>query len=178
MPNWCSNNFEVTGSKEQIDAFEKHLIDTNGADWFDYFLPTPAELKDTTSPNKDEDNFDALMQKYGVSDWYSWNVNNWGTKWNCSAADFGRVEDTISFYFDSAWSPPIALYEFIESEGLSVRASYYEPGMCFVGEYSEGFDDTYEYSDLDSLDDIPEHLIEEYGIRESLEDFYDGEEDE
>lgn len=178
MPNWCSNNFEVTGTKEQIDAFEDFLKTGNGKDWFSFFLPTPAELTETTSPNNNEDQAEALIERYGAADWYSWNVTNWGTKWNCDAADFGREENTISFYFDSAWSPPVALYEFIESEGFSVRASYYEPGMCFVGEYSEGFDDTYEYTDLESLDEIPEHLIEEYGIRDSLEDFDDGEEDE
>jgi hypothetical protein len=178
MPNWCSNNFEVTGSKEQIDAFEDFLKTGNGKDWFSFFLPTPAELIDTTSPNNNEDQAEAMVEKYGAADWYGWNVTNWGTKWNCDAQDYVRDDNTIRFWFDSAWSPPVALYEFIESEGFSVRASYYECGMCFVGEYSEGFDDTYEYTDIESLDGIPEHLLEEYNIRESLEDFYEGEEDE
>jgi hypothetical protein len=178
MPNWCSNNFEVTGTKEQIDAFEDFLKTGSGKNWFDFFSPTPAELSETTSPNNNEDQAEALIEKYGASDWYSWNVTNWGTKWNCDAQDYVREDNTIRFWFDSAWSPPVALYEFIESEGFSVRASYYEPGMCFVGEYSEGFDDTYEYSDLDSLDEIPEHLVEEYNIRDYLEDFDDGENDE
>ena len=185
MPNWCSNNFEVTGTKEQIDAFEDFLKTGSGKNWFDFFLPTPQELLDTVSGFVGEDKQAAHeaqqaanLEKYGYSDWYGWNITNWGTKWNCDAQDYVREDNTIRFWFDSAWSPPIALYEFIESEGFSVRGSFYEPGMCFVGEYSEGVDDTYEYSDTDSLDAIPEHLIEEYNIRDSFEEFYDGEENE
>lgn len=178
MPNWCSNNFELTGSKEQIDAFENFLVTNEGDDWFDFFLPTPAELKETVSPNRDDEQSEILLEKYGASDWYSWNVTNWGTKWNCNAIDWLREENTIRFWFDSAWAPPIALYTFLESEGYSVRATYYEPGMGFVGYFAEGFDDCYEYSDLESLDDVPEHLVEEYNIRESLEEFFDGEENE
>lgn len=172
MPNWCSNSFEVRGTKEQIDAFEKFLDDNSGKDWFNFFLPTPQELLDTTSPNNDEEQADLLLQKYGATDWYSWNVTNWGCKWNCDAQDWTRNDDnTISFWYDSPWGPPTALYEFIQNEGYEVVASYHESGMCFVGRFVDGEDEYYEYTDIDSLDDIPEELVEEYGIREMLEDY-------
>ena len=57
MPNWCNNTIEVSGSKEQIDEFEKFLNDRNGKDWFDFFRPCPEELKNVgdVSAHKEPD---------------------------------------------------------------------------------------------------------------------------
>jgi hypothetical protein len=175
MPNWCSNSFEVQGTKEQIDKFEAFLEKGDGKNWFDFFLPTPAELSETDSSNRDEEVTNQLLEKYGAADWYSWNINNWGCKWNCDAQDWTRSNDNaISFWFDSPWGPPTALYEHITSDsmfdGMEVSATYFESGMCFVGQFVDGSDEYYEYSDLESLDDIPESLVDEYGIREMLEE--------
>jgi hypothetical protein len=146
MPNWCSNSITITSNKENIDNFEAFLTEKNGKEWFDFFLPCPEELRDVDSPNKNKDT-DALLEKYGHVDWYSWSVENWGTKWNCDAQDWIKVESpngdeaSVSFWFDSPWGPPIALYQFIESNfTLQVTASYLEEGMCFVGKdvYSNG----------------------------------------
>jgi hypothetical protein len=46
MPNWCSNSIEIQGTKEQINKFVSFLDEKNGKDWFDFFLPTPTELKE------------------------------------------------------------------------------------------------------------------------------------
>ena len=35
---------------------------------------------------------------------------------------------------------------------------------------ANGFDNCYEYSDLESLDSIPEHIVEHYDLRQMLED--------
>ena len=179
MPNWCSNTIEIQGPSELIDGIEQFLEEKNGKDWFDFFSPTPDELKETTSPNRNEENSALLVEKYGASDWYSWNVENWGCKWNCDAQDWTRDDDnTLSFWFDSPWGPPTALYDFISNGDWNVEAQYHEEGMCFVGEYIDGSDDSYEYSDLDSLDDIPEHIVENWNLREMLEDREDWEEEE
>ena len=153
MPNWCNNTIEFQGTKEQINAFVSFLDEQNGKDWFSFFRPTPPELK--------------------VEGWYEWNIENWGTKWNCDAQDWMKVENpnadeaSVTFWFDSAWSPPTTLYEFIESEGFSVRASYDEPGMCFVGRWEDGFDDFYEYdiTDRESIEDLPQEIA---AIRQPL----------
>ena len=73
MPNWCSNSIEIQGTKEQINKFVSFLDEKNGKDWFDFFKPTPTELKE--------------------EGWYEWNVENWGTKWNCDAQDWMKVEN-------------------------------------------------------------------------------------
>jgi hypothetical protein len=171
MPNWCNNTFKVSASKEQIDEFQKFLDDKNGKDWFDFFLPCPQELKDVGDVSAHKEPDETLVEKYGHSDWYSWSVENWGCKWNCDAQDWTRDDDeTISFWFDSPWGPPTALYQFISQSDWSMEAQYHEEGMCFVGEFIDGEDWYYEYSDLESLDDIPDHIVENWNIREMLEE--------
>lgn len=160
MPNWCNNTIKVQATKERIDEFEKFLNENDGKEWFTHFRPLPEELVN--------------------EGWYEWSINNWGCKWNCDANDWQRIdENTISFWFDSPWGPPLALYEFMVDEEFDVRASYHEEGMAFVGEFVDGFDNCYEYEDLDSLDYIPEHLIEDWNLRDLLEDrMNDEDEDE
>ena len=160
MPNWCNNTIKIQSEKKRIDEFERFLNENDGKDWFTFFRPLPEDLQN--------------------DGWYEWSINNWGCKWNCDANDWQRIdENTISFWFDSPWGPPLALYEFMVDEEFDVRASYHEEGMAFVGEFVDGFDNCYEYEDLDSLDFIPEHLIEDWNLRDLLEDrMNDEDEDE
>ena len=159
MPNWCNNTIEIHAEKEMIDAFESYLSENDGKDWFTFFKPLPENLKD--------------------DGWYEWSIENWGCKWNCDAQDWQRVdENTITFWFDSPWGPPITLYETMSEMEYQINASYHEEGMAFVGEFVDGFDENYEYSDLDSLDDIPEHLVEQWNLREMLMDREEWNEDD
>jgi len=183
MPNWCNNTFELVAPKEKVREFEFFLNEKNGKDWFDFFLPCPQELKDVGNVSFHHTN-EELEKKYGHSDWYSWSVSNWGCKWNCDAQDW-NVEDydeenlSIRFWFDSPWGPPTELYSFIsQQEDLNVFANFHEEGMAFVGKFEYGDIEQYEYSDLDSLDGIPDDIIEEWNLREMLEEQAEWEEDE
>ena len=167
MPNWCNNSFKVEGDKESIDKFEAFLNEKNGKDWFDFFAPTPVELKE--------------------DGWYEWNVSNWGCKWNCDANNWtvNEYDDenlSINFWFDSPWGPPTELYQNIYSgkfgEGFNVFAEWHEEGMCFVGKFEYGDVESYDYTDLDSLDGIPEDLVENWNLREMLEDREEWDEDD
>ncbi|MFM1794863.1 MAG: hypothetical protein RL642_1248, partial [Bacteroidota bacterium] len=55
-------------------------------------------------------------------------------------------------------------------EDLNVFAEWHEEGMAFIGRFEYGSGESYEYSDLDSLDNIPEDLLENWNIREMLEE--------
>ena len=181
MPNWCNNTITIRGEKEDIDRLESFLNENGGKEWFDFFLPCPQELKDggpvgfSAEPSeKDKE----LLEKYGATDWYSWSVENWGCKWNCDAQDWSRDGDSISFWFDSPWGPPTELYSFICNDtDFDVEAGYHEEGMCFVGRFVDGEDESYEYSDVGSLDDIPEDIVEDWNLREMLEERADWEEE-
>lgn len=179
MPNWCNNTITIRGEKEDIDRFESFLNEKNGKEWFDFFQPCPQELQDGGPVGFNDAPRPDLVEKYGSSNWYDWSVNNWGCKWNCDAQDWTREDDSISFWFDSPWCPPIGLYSFISNDtDFAVDAGYHEEGMCFVGRFVDGEDECYEYSDVDSLDDIPESIIDNWNLREMLEERAEWEEDD
>jgi hypothetical protein len=184
MPNWCNNTFELVAPKEKVREFESFLNEKNGKDWFDFFLPCPEELKDGGAVSFHDEPKPDLVEKYGASDWYTWSVNNWGCKWNCDAQDW-NVDDyddenlSIKFWFDSPWGPPTELYNFIDDQdGLNVFANFHEEGMAFVGKFEYGDIEQYEYSDLESLDMIPDDMIEEWNLREMLEERAEWEEED
>lgn len=77
---------------------------------------------------------------YGHSDWYSWAITNWGTKWN--AYDFSDLcrQEKVSyskavFSFSTAWSPPIPVFVELVARfpKCQFRLAYYEAGVGFKG---------------------------------------------
>lgn len=165
MPNWCDNNLRISNSdKQKIDELEAELKKEN-AELFQHLRPSGGEWD------------------------YVWCVENWGTKWDARIIDWEREDDnTINIFFETAWSPPIELYDYLINENWDIRAFYNEPGLCFAGIYeSDGDNEHFEYSDMsaDEIDDtLPEELNEMYGIAqykrdwEEEEDDYFGDEDD
>jgi hypothetical protein len=164
MPNWCANTAEISGPASVI-----HKLDVGAREGalFASLHPMPAELEETTSPGD-------------TPNWYDWCVSNWGTKWDTSAeASVVEPDDNgeavISLVFDSAWGPPVEWYEYITEEyGVVVRASYYEPGMAFVGVWSDDGCMHYDYSEHDSTtvrEHIGDDLDDQWCISESLADW-------
>ena len=147
MPNWCSNHIQLSGKK--VNQLVKFLDKNQGKNFFDFFVP----------PAKENDD-----------NWYSYNQENYGCKWNCDANDWVKEdEEVVTVIFDSPWCPPLALFEKMFQEGWDVDAKYYEPGMCFVGHWYNGDDDVYEYADEDVLSVVPEYLVEFWGLDEQEE---------
>jgi hypothetical protein len=48
------------------------------------------------------------FEQTGYHDWYTWNLDNWGVKWEASKCTSKELPDffTIVFYFDSPWGTP------------------------------------------------------------------------
>ena len=158
MPNWCDNTLTISHpDKSKIDAIETNLKSES------------IQIFNTIYPNPD-------------GEWdYEWSVNNWGTKWEASIHDWERQDDnTIWVSFDSAWSPPIALYEYMDSQEYDVRAIYWEPGMGFCGMFQDGYDDYYEYdiSDRASLENLPDELLDFTDLLGRHDDWMDEQEAE
>jgi hypothetical protein len=177
MPNWCNNNIELSHpDKAMVERAAKAFADGT---LLNEFIPLPKELEDTTAPARQSD--EALVAKYGHSDWYSWCIANWGTKWDISPYGVEINEfGTLVGAFDSPWGPPIQAYEQFEQLGFEVRAYYNEPGMGFTGMY-EGCDEFYDYSGMNSDEAeeyIPETLNEMYGITESMREWEEENSDE
>lgn len=140
MPNWCNNSITIQGPTETLKTLweEAKTSDPNGEfGLLNAMVPMPQELEGTTSPSKD-----------GSESWYSWRVNNWGTKWDVSDeglefTDNGDGTAAITGWFDSAWAPPINAYHtwLDDNDNCDLYATYEEGGMDFAGIYDNGSDD-------------------------------------
>ena len=151
MPNWCMNTITVSGTKEKMDA-----------------LVAAAQ----------EDKLLEFLNPIGEWD-YGKAWEEWGTKWEVREATVDGPEEIEGDYFaylsfDTAWSPPIAAYRNAqEIHDIKISASYYEPGMCFVGLYDLDEDNCYEvdYANDDWADDIPSDLISEWSLDDDYENW-------
>jgi hypothetical protein len=109
-------------------------------------------------------------------DWYSKHCDYWGTKWDipiseCYIADELTQELVVSFM--SAWSPPIGAYQICLDElrksdpSASVRGTFDECGVGFIGIWEDGEDNTMElsslYQGLIDKDPVSEKFAEDYG---------------
>ena len=165
MPNWCSNRVTISGDEEVIKEFRKVMEgpDHHGEDSifsFNQLIPMPPELINTTSPptvketqsecdayNAIQDNknigvtavtqatVDALKEKYGACDWYSWTSNFWGTKWQPTEIELDANTDYLVYSFDTAWGPPEGIWAAIQEQFPKLHISWFydEPGMEFSG---------------------------------------------
>ena len=185
MPNWCNNNFSISGSTETIQDLWESAQKTGGL--LSAVRPLPEILEGTTSPTPAD--IDPVQQRTmiaqtGYDNWYDWQVANWGTKWDVSIEGLEFIDNkdgtaSISGWFDSAWSPPIQAYEQMadDFDSCVIECSYHEPGMDFAGFWSsengdEFFDGISEYLDNNEPDlwsPLARQLDEEYGIMESIE---------
>jgi hypothetical protein len=103
----------------------------------------------------------------------------WGTKWEVREATVDGPEEIEGDYwaylsFDTAWSPPIAAYRNAqEIHDIKISASYYEPGMCFVGLFDLDEDSCYEvdFTDENWSDNIPTDLISEWALDDDYENW-------
>jgi len=146
MPNWCLNKLTVSHTDKA--AMDRFVMAYNKGTLCNEFLPMPEDIGDG---------------------WYDWCVHTWGTKWDVGAdegtekeeryglkatvvpwSDKNTIEASCSF--DSAWAPPVGLYNKLVELGYDVHASYFEPGMSFCGIWHNGMDNYIEYR---SKDEIP-----------------------
>jgi hypothetical protein len=158
MPNYCDNLLTLTHSDpamitRAIEAFKRGQFCSE-------FVPQP----------EDEE------------DWYSWNVNNWGTKWDVGNEDVNEQTDpnTFEVSFDSAWTPPSELYETLQEEyGFEVIAYYYEPGCAFCGKFDAYGDHFYKIDGNSewAKENIPEDIEEQFNIVEEMEYWEETEEE-
>ena len=77
-----------------------------------------------------------LLQKYGYADWYGWQSNNWGTKWNAYSQH--EISGNV-IKFETAWSTPFPLMKAMSEKYpeviINVRYADEDFGHN-VGEYS------------------------------------------
>lgn len=138
---------------------------------FKALLPTPPELCGVSAPArivtaeereeflKDKAMGNALLygepitkkmskdfiDRFGCDNWYNWQVNNWGTKWDADVyhidsnllSEPNSSEVTLKVCFSTAWSPPTnwfnSLCDMLRDDEVSMEIRYSESGMGFAG---------------------------------------------
>lgn len=116
MPNWVSNKLSLQGTPDLVDQVRSklsqpyetnHLMFTEGGE-LTHVKSTqqyPISFWNIVAPTD--------LDHYFKEGWYSWNVKNWGCKWN--ACNIVMLDDTSDSYgtvtahylFDTPWSPPV-----------------------------------------------------------------------
>lgn len=144
MPNWVFNGLTVEGNPEQINKLVEQMNEPFKK-IADNWNPETGqmEVKLFTYPNPvfafhniynhrqagitDEDYIKqpprdmpiAEQMKFQTNDWYSFNVREWGTKWDVAVSPDDKYPDTyiegptpngenlvVYYNFNTAWSPP------------------------------------------------------------------------
>ena len=192
MPNWCNNRVSIYHEdRSKVEALVEAIKEGN---FCKSIVPIPEDLQIVAGRVGDDTNPEQIelerrtkenLEKYGVANWYDFCVNNWGTKWDVDPYDPADVKvneyGILEFGFDSAWAPPCGIYEALVEKGFEVEATYYEPGMAFVGRWDNGCDECIEFGGETSAtvrDVIGEELDEEYGISETMAEYEDMDRDD
>ena len=145
MPNWCSNEVTIAGTKEDIAKFiEECFTDFKGTPVLDFnkVMPEP----DYDKPQKDGTHNNGVQKELHnvMPDWWHWRNDNWGTKWNLVPNSEGNLsgydfvdsgEDYIQLEFETAWSPHNGIYNEIWAKypDLTVNWFYREDGCQLAG---------------------------------------------
>ncbi len=145
MPNWCFNYLTIEGNEQDIAKVKAQLNQPFTKVHDQWNMETgKMELTETTYSNpvfafhniynhtqagiSDEDYMSqpprdmpiAEQMKFQTNDWYSFNVREWGTKWDVAVSPDDKHPDTyiegptpngdnlvVYYNFNTAWSPPL-----------------------------------------------------------------------
>ena len=138
MPNWCDNTISISGNATSIKNL-KEFVGRPLRDGDERIEAPIYSLANIMPSTPDAEPFLGVeFKSSGQEDWYHNNINSWGTKWDvCGNASMNYTEgDTfISYWYDSAWSPPLATTEALSENfpELSIEHKYYESGCDFWG---------------------------------------------
>lgn len=83
--NWLNKN-----DPPSIDDYIKKVVGNRDLD--DFLRPGRIAIEN--------------IKLYGHKDWYSWSIENWGTKWNVSGAYLNHLGEIV---FETAWSTPFTV---------------------------------------------------------------------
>lgn len=131
MPNWCQNTLSIKGTKEQIVNFNKRYL-PNETFSFENIIPSPQTIEECPEDyiihSEREANRHLLYwdptQPRNWFNWYDWNCNYWGCKWNATTISVEQNEDSIKIFFETPWDPPIPVIEKLIEDNPQLEIEY------------------------------------------------------
>jgi hypothetical protein len=160
MPNFCENI--VTFTHDNVDEIQKmkKLVEETKL-LFSHYVPEPEDY------SKVAIFYEGRAITKTNDKWWYWRHQHWGTKTDPSDIDIDYVEDdphSITFFFHTAWNPPIEFFDKMVDLGWGVECTYEEEALQLVGRYN---DKKSEYADNlfeNFIDDkLPLWVVEEWG---------------
>ena len=108
MPNWVFNKLEITGDDEKLEKLSGILSapykgEDNG---LINFLNLIAPPDDKWKIYYTDWLGSGTETERSPWNWYEWNLDNWGTKWNANGSEVMNGDRFICLSFNTAWSPP------------------------------------------------------------------------
>ena len=166
MPNWVFNGLTIEGSPEEINKLVTQMnkpfkqvhdnwnMETQKMEKKQYTYPNPVfafhniynhtqdgisdEIYTSQPEHKPNQSFEDM---FSGNDWYSWNVRNWGTKWDVAVGADDKYPDTyiegptpngenlvVYYNLHTAWSPPMPAI---------AKLSEQYPSLLFTLSYEE-----------------------------------------
>lgn len=149
MPNHVTN--KLLFATDKADEVFKAVCPDGKFD-FELLVQQPAHLYQGGISSIDEEDFPL--------NWHSWNVENWGTKWNCYDQTCGIENGRAFIQFDTAWSVPYPiLAAFCNKFQIPFEHRYYDEGSNFWGIERWGLKpyDEKHICRIDKQRSLPEH---------------------
>jgi hypothetical protein len=196
MPNWVYNTITATGKPEDIKNFMEKagkpyttrypkVTYQNGEKlsepdtqevsepflFWNFLRPTDEELPyyfgELVKPEEE-----GVDNPYG-SDWYGWNINNWGVKWDCGEVglypelddlDLTKPEVSLNISFATAWGIP-------EGAFVAIIQQHPELDFDFECEEEQGWGATYTASEVEEGEERTLITTDEWDIPDSHADY-------
>jgi len=94
---------------------------------------------------------------------YKWCETNWGTIDDVGEAVCCDASDNwLKCEFETAWSPPLALFDYLCAQGWCIECKYIDNVGGYVGRYDNGAHECFEIRDVNNMPDNLKQLIIEY----------------
>jgi len=158
MPNWCENTLTVNGTEIQLKDFKER--------YFSY--PDPTEISGYDDRDYLDFNKVIPMPESEKDNWYSWNIENWGCKWNCCPMRFYDDSDG-GYYFETPWGPAKEVYEklIVDNPNLDICFQYLELGGPFCGSLKSDGKGSFVSLESSDFEEVHKFAIEHFGYEAS-----------
>lgn len=157
MPNWVYNALHCYGNESDLDALAKFLtMDIEIHKWnpqmgtddlvtetvpFTYMAIRNPFLPPYNVSHEEYHSVNGYSNGVQTGDtagnWYNWNTNHWGVKWDANDVRVERSGKNLSYHFNSPWGPPDneMMLDLSEKFPTISFTHFYEEEQGWGGEY-------------------------------------------